>query len=195
MRSASHRYVVLALVLLAGCVGAVLAASDEGDSTTLYRWVDAQGVTHFSDTPQPGAEKMQVAPAQTFSSTPVPGSQSTLPGAPAASGIYQACEIAAPTAEQSFFSPDVVGVSVHLVPELRDGDHLSVSVDGHELPSPGDDVRVFQIANPDRGAHVALAVVRDATGHTLCTSGSVTFYVQRPSLLSPLSPAHTHGSK
>jgi hypothetical protein len=197
MRSPSYHYVALSLLLLSGCIGAAFAAdsNDGGDSTTLYRWVDAQGVTHFSDTPQPGAEKMQVAPAQTYASTPVAGSQSAIPGATApAADIYQVCDIATPSAQQSFYSPEVVGVSVHLVPELRDGDQLSVSVDGRDLPPSSDDASVFQIANPDRGAHVAEAVVRDATGHTLCSSMSVTFYVRRPSLLSPLEPSHSHGS-
>jgi hypothetical protein len=196
MRSTSYPYVALSLLLLSGCIGAAFAAdsNDGGDSTTLYRWVDAQGVTHFSDTPQPGAEKMQVAPAQTYPSTPAPGSQSAMPTAVAPSEVYQVCDIAAPSAQQSFYSPDVVGVSVRLVPELRDGDQLSVSVDGRDLPPSGDDASVFQIANPDRGAHIAQAVVRDATGRTLCSSMSVTFYVRRPSLLSPLAPSHSHGS-
>jgi hypothetical protein len=187
MRPASLRYVALWLVLLTGSTGGALA-DNSGDSTTLYRWVDAQGVTHFSDTPQPGAEKMQVAPAQTFSAAPVTASQSAQQPSPGA-GAYQSCDIVMPTAEQSFYAPESVGVFVRLVPALREGDLLSVSLDGMPLNPTGGDARTFMIPNPDRGAHTARAEVRDAAGHTLCSSTAVTFYVQRPSLLSPRSPA------
>ncbi len=187
MRPASLRYVALWLVLLTGRSGGALA--DNGDSTTLYRWVDAQGVTHFSDTPQPGAEKMQVAPAQTFSAARVAGSQSPQP--PSSGGVYQSCDIVTPTAEQSFYAPESVGVFVRLVPALRAGDLLSVSLDGTQLNPTGDDARSFVIPNPDRGAHTARAEIRDAAGNTLCSSMAVTFYVQRPSLLSPQSPTGT----
>jgi hypothetical protein len=192
MRVRSLSYVVLSLALLAGAMGGAWADSGgNGDTTTLYRWVDAQGVIHFSDTPQPGAEKMQVAPAQTFPSTPVAGSELAKPAATAA--VYETCAIEVPTAEQSFYAPEAVGVSVRLVPDLRDGDQVSVSVDGKDLSSVDGSALDFQVGSPDRGAHTVRAVVRDANGQTLCASMAVTFYVQRPSLLSPQSPAESHG--
>ncbi len=198
MRPSPLRYVALSLsaalslALLAGVtVGALADTGGSGDSTTLYRWVDAQGVIHFSDTPQPGAQKIEVAPAQTFPATPVPGSE--LAGSAAPAAIYQSCEIAQQTAEQSIYAPDTVDVSVRLVPELRDGDQLTVTADGLGLPSAEGSALDFQLASPDRGAHTLQAVVRDAEGHTLCSSMSVTFYVRRPSVYSPQSPAQSHG--
>ena len=200
MRPRLLRYVAFAapvalatgLALLSGFVSSARADSAGTDgTTTLYRWVDAQGVTHFSDTPQPGAEKIEVSPAQTFASTPTPGSGSA-PPPPAA--VYQACDISQPTAEQSFYAPEVVGVSVRLVPDLREGDQLSVTVDGRELQSIEGSVLDFELPMPDRGAHMLQAVVRDAQGHALCSSASITFYVQRPSLLSPQSPTEGRGT-
>jgi hypothetical protein len=166
-------------------------ADNGGDATTLYRWVDAQGVIHFSDTPQPGSQKIQVSPAQTFPSTPVAGSESA---PPAASQVYQACEISQPSAEQSFYAPEVIGISVRLVPDLRPGDQVSVSVDGRGLSSIEGSALDFELPMPDRGTHMLQAVVRDTEGHTLCSSTTVTFYVQRPSLLAPQSPAAGHGA-
>ena len=40
-------------------------------STTVYRWVDEQGIVHFSDQPHPGAQKMRVEDAPTFKAPPV----------------------------------------------------------------------------------------------------------------------------
>src|SRR5215813_14419598 len=35
-------------------------------AATVYRWVDEDGVVHYSDQPHPNAEKMQVHAAQTY---------------------------------------------------------------------------------------------------------------------------------
>ncbi|HEX4051346.1 MAG TPA: DUF4124 domain-containing protein [Steroidobacteraceae bacterium] len=185
--------VVLAVGMpLLGVPGRAHADGANGGSTTLYRWVDAQGVIHFSDTPQPGAQKIQVSPAQTFPSTHVAGGGETAP--PSAQQVYQACEIAQPNAEQSFYAPEVIGISVRLTPDLRPGDQLALSVDGHGISSIEGSALDFELPMPDRGAHMLQAVVRDAEGHTLCSSTSITIYVQRPSLLAPQSPADAHGS-
>lgn len=178
------------LLTAAGTARADNSGSSSG-STTLYRWVDAQGVIHFSDTPQPGAQKIQVSPAQTFPSNHVSEGERA---PPAAQQVYQTCEIAQPNAEQSFYAPEVIGISVRLVPDLRQGDQLSMSVDGHGLTSIEGSALDFELPMPDRGAHTLQAVVRDAEGHALCSSTSVTFYVQRPSLLSPQSPAAANGA-
>jgi hypothetical protein len=199
MRPRLPRYVAFAppialalgLALLASAGSASADNSGNGSATTLYRWVDAQGVIHFTDTPQPGAQKIEVSPAQTFPSNRVAGRES----APAPTGqSYQTCDIAQPSAQQAFYAPEVIGISVRLVPDLRQGDQVSMSVDGRALSSIEGSALDFELPMPDRGAHTLQAVVRDAEGHALCTSPSVTFYVQRPSLLSPQSPAAAHGA-
>src|SRR5437660_1912233 len=44
-------------------------------SATLYKWVDADGITHYSDRPAPRAQQVHIAAAQTYKSTPAPASQ------------------------------------------------------------------------------------------------------------------------
>lgn len=181
-----------AFAVLLVAAGATLAAepgSPPGDSgaTTTYRWVDAQGVVHYSDTPQPGAQKLEIAPAQTFQPTPVPTAQrgeSLAPG----SGQYTSCVITQPQSQQSFYAPESVPVTLELAPDLRSGDHVQVSFDGQSV-SPTDDSGLnFQIDMPVRGQHTVAAVVVDSGGKTVCTSAPVTFFVRRPSVLSPQSP-------
>ena len=159
-------------------------------ATTLYKWVDAQGVVHYSDTPQPGAQKIQVQAAQTYSAPkparipPTPSTTSKSTDATAA-GAYQ-CQLLAPTAEQAYFDPDAVQIAVAVTPALTGSDRLVVTVDGTPVPvSPSGQAMV---PSPERGAHTISASVQGADGSTTCST-SVTFNVQRTTLLSPQSPA------
>lgn len=157
-----------------------------GPTTTTYRWVDSQGVVHYSDTAQPGAQVIHVPGAQTYHSPPArPTDPVDSPLTRAMQSAPRSCEISQPVAEASFFAPDSVAVSVS--PALQQGDQLAVTLDGTPLGGGGS----FQIQAPDRGAHTVSAMVRDAGGKLVCQS-QVTFYVQRPSALSPTSPARGH---
>jgi len=182
-----------ALCLLASAGGAEAqsttppqsTAPSSGASTTTYRWVDAQGVVHYSDTAQPGAQVIHLPAAQTYHSPPTRPTDpvdSALGGG--AQSAARSCAIAEPAAESSFFAPDSVAVSVS--PALQPGDQLALTLDGAPLGSGGGGS--FQIQQPDRGAHTVSAIVRDIDGKVVCQSAS-TFYVQRPSGLSPSSPA------
>jgi hypothetical protein len=169
------------------------AASAVAQTTITYRWVDAQGVVHYSDTPQPGAKVIQLPSAQTYRAPPPP-TASKAPAATAdeAPSPYQSCGIAEPAAEASFFAPETVPVTVQLAPGLRPGDQVAVTVDGSPLIATASGALQYQITGPDRGAHTLNVIVRDADGKSLCRAAPVTFYVQRPSVLSPTSPARGH---
>ncbi len=159
-------------------------------TTTTYRWVDGQGVVHYSDTAQPGAQVIHLPAAQTYHSPPT---RQADPATSAASGAAESaprsCTIAAPASEASFYAPESVEVSVS--PGLQAGDQLAVTLDGAPLESTSGSGGQFQIQQPDRGAHAVSATVRDTAGKVVCLS-TVTFYVQRPSALSPTSPARGH---
>ena len=192
-----NRCTIAALCLLASAGGAMAQTTSPGQTTTgqstttgptttTYRWVDSQGVVHYSDTAQPGAQVIHVPGAQTYHSPPTrPTDPVDSPLARATQSAARSCEISQPVAEASFFAPDSVAVSVS--PSLQSGDQLAVTLDGTPLGSGGS----FQIQAPDRGAHTVSAMVRDVAGKLVCQS-AITFYVQRPSGLSPTSPARGH---
>src|SRR5579872_6746140 len=100
----SARPLMAALVGLV-CVGflSVSALADNGGRTTVYKWVDAQGVVHYSDQPHPNAQKLEIQGAQTFSALPLPQSPSApvaqAPQPSSATG-YDTCSIAQPTDQQ-----------------------------------------------------------------------------------------------
>ena len=171
---------------------AALAAGSPCLAQTMYRWVDAQGVVHYSDTPQPGAQAIPVPSAQTYRAPPVPAAPpATTTSASATTAGYQSCAITQPAADANLFAPEALNISVQVVPSLRPGDQLNVTVDGASLASsPG--AMNFQISAPERGDHTISAVVLSPEGQTLCSAPAVSFSVQRPSLNSPQSPAKGH---
>ncbi|MGA2024537.1 MAG: DUF4124 domain-containing protein [Steroidobacteraceae bacterium] len=170
----------------------ILATAGLAAAATMYRWVDANGVVHYSDTPQPGAEQVAMPNAQTYRATPVPTtSPDATPKAADAAG-YQSCSITSPAADDTLFAPEALTVSVQVVPNLRPGDQVIVTLDGATLQSGSSGALSYQVAAPERGAHTVSAAVHDAQGNTVCNAPDITFNVQRPSLLSPQSPAKGH---
>lgn len=190
------RYVSLTLAALAAAAGlasvAVLLAprSAAAQTITTYRWVDAQGVVHYSDTPQPGAQVIQLQSAQTYRAPAAPAPAAAAAPKDAA-GPYQACAVTQPASEASFFAPDAVPIAVQITPGLRPGDQLAVTLDGATLTPVAPGRMQYQVTAPLRGAHTVNVAVQDADGAQVCHS-SLTFYVREPSLLSPLSPARGH---
>src|SRR5580658_4196629 len=59
--------------LCSGCMRGLpllllLIMSASASSATVYKWVDDNGVTHFSDQPNPKAQKLEITGAQTYDS-------------------------------------------------------------------------------------------------------------------------------
>jgi hypothetical protein len=184
-----QRYVSLSLLSLAALT--VLASGAGAQTITTYRWVDAQGVVHYSDTPQPGAQVIHLQSAQTYRAPALPGASAAAAAAKDADSPYQACAVTQPASEASFFAPETVPVAVQIAPGLRPGDQLAVTIDGAALNPVVPGRLQYQVTAPERGAHTVNVVVQDGDGKQVCHS-SLTFYVQQPSLLSPTSPARGH---
>jgi hypothetical protein len=184
MRTALHGLVALCLL---GLSGLSVAA-------TLYRWVDAQGVVHYSDTPHEGAQVIQISGAQTYhgnSTAPPPGGTAP-PPASKKSLPYASCAITSPTPDSSLYAPESVAVSVAVSPGLQEGDQLTVQVDGRQLQSGTEGGQNFAIQEPERGDHSISAQVRSPEGLLLCNAPPVTFSVTRPSVNSPNNPVKPH---
>ena len=99
-------------------------------SATVYKWVDADGVTHYTDQPHTGAQKLQLQGAQTYSSASQKPSAAAsaaaarhTSGAPKDTGpIYTVCALTRPNNDEVFVNASSVPANVHLEPNLRDGD-------------------------------------------------------------------------
>jgi hypothetical protein len=159
-------------------------------SATVYKWVDENGVTHYSDQPHENAEKVRVEPPQTYKPGPLPRSSSNAP-AQEASNAYQ-CQVVAPANDSTFPNTYSVDTAVQIVPAPHSGDQAFLLLDGARVPNFPPMGGSFRIANIDRGQHTLQAVVQDENGKLLCQSANVSFTVLQPSVLNPANPRFKH---
>src|SRR5438094_749331 len=150
---------------------------------TVYKWVDENGVVHYSDQPHPEAQKVDVPPAQTYKGgASVPAMPTTGPSAPPASSepasAYQGCAISEPAKDQTFTNVDALSVVVRTDPGLRPGDRVYLTLDGQPLNGGKPTGSQFTLSPVDRGTHVVQAIVRDSQGGLMCQSPGVTFNVR-----------------
>jgi hypothetical protein len=160
-------------------------------AATVYKWVDEEGVVHYSDQPHENAQKVELKAPQTYSapktSAPAQSSRST----PARkSSAYQSCTVSEPANEQAFLNTDTVTAGVTVQPAVRPGDTAVVTLDGSPVPGVPPTGGQFTISPVDRGTHTIQMVVKDPDGTTVCSSAPVTFYVRQPSLQSPTNPSN-----
>jgi len=174
-----------------------LSWSAQALSATVYKWIDSNGVVHYSDQPEPGAQKIvtQSAADGPRTNTPAvatgvaakpPGGRRSQPADQPKSALdYTAFSIEMPMPEQNFVET-IVPVRLHLEPALRQGQVLSLYMDGKLVEDQPRNSLDLTLTEVPRGAHLLVANVMDTeTGESKSTPG-ITFYVQRPSLLSPL---------
>lgn len=162
---------------------------------TVYKWIDENGVVHYSDQPHPNAQKIQLQGAQTYKAQPAnaAGGGGAL-AAPESSTArtYQGCAVVQPTPDQTLADVDSLTVVVQTDPVLRAGDQIFVTYDGQPLNGNSATGGTFTISPLERGTHTLQAAVRDADGAVLCQTAGVTFYVHQPSVLNPANPIHPH---
>ena len=150
---------------------------------TLYKWKDAQGTVHFSDQPQPGAEKMEVRDIQTVPA--IKGPPAGLPDAkkPASPTKYDVAIVSPANDATLHDNTGDISVRIQVTPPLRAdlGHKIQLWVDGAPHGEPGATTQ-FTLNNIDRGTHNLKVSVLDNNGGTLASASSV-FYLHRHSVL------------
>lgn len=142
---------------------------------TLYKWVDAQGNVHYSDKPQPGATKIHLPHAQTFTAPAVAAPVPKDSGPPVQQG-YSSFQISSPAAEETLSNVQSVTVTVALQPGLQEGDQVTITMDDRRQ-GPGNSLSAT-FDNIERGEHTAGATLIEANGQVM-TAPAVTFFVQK----------------
>jgi len=160
------------ILLLFLCLAVFTTVSGE----TLYKWVDSQGNVHYSDKPIPGGTKIHLPNPTTYTppTVDVPSRAAEANREPAAQG-YTSFTISSPTAEQTFWNVDSVTVSVEVAPELKDGDNITITLDG-DRQGPSNALSAT-FSGLERGEHTAGATLIEANGQTI-SAPPITFYIQ-----------------
>jgi hypothetical protein len=166
-------------------------------AAVVYKWVDADGVVHFSDQEYPGAEKIYTKGSSSTAAASAPrapagapaGSYQT-PKKPGANALdYTEFAITSPASDQTFFGDDAIPVHLNLAPALKFNQNITWHLNGKQLDYPPDALS-FVLPRLDRGTYALAATITDQQTGESQTSNSVNFFVRQPSSLSPLSPQH-----
>jgi Domain of unknown function (DUF4124) len=169
------------ILVLCGLLASAVALAEA------YKWVDEDGITHYSDRPEEGAEIVELSEysrntgAQLYRrTTPAPAADQQ--PANAAPFKYDSLKIATPGAEETLWNIDgVLNVSLALSPGLQSGHRVRVYFDGQPRLVSGTS---FQIEEVYRGVHNIQAEVIDSTGKLMIRSEPNRFYVQQNTVIT-----------
>lgn len=146
-----------------------------------YRWVDDDGVVHYSDRPVEGAVRIELAEysrnmgAYRYAPRPAPKRSNEEPDEGPIR--YTSLSIASPGAEETLWNIEgTLNVTVALSPGLQAGHRLRVYFDGQARMVTGSS---FQIDKVYRGVHNLQAEVIDGAGKMVIRSRPNRFYVQQ----------------
>jgi hypothetical protein len=172
-------------------LGAALAAS----AADIWRWKDADGVVHYSDTPVPGAERVVVNRAEPRPDDAAPASAAGGPPraepdrAPAQPAVrYTRCAVSQPPNDEAYFAVDSVSVSLAIEPYLQPRHRVEVLLNGTPYADWPAGALSYTFTGLYRGSYTLAVRVLDANGRTVCTGPVSNFHLRQPSILSPQSP-------
>ncbi len=158
-----------------------LFAAAAAPAQEAYRWVDEDGVVHYSDRPREGAEVIQLPAPNIATTRRVPRAAAEAGGdeesATEPAPGYTSIEILSPKPEETLWNIEgVLNVSVALQPGLQPGHQVRAYFDGEMQPVSGTS---FQLQEVWRGVHNIQVEVVDATGRLMIRSKPNRFYVQQ----------------
>jgi hypothetical protein len=173
-----------ALLLLMLCCALTLPVK-----AAVYRWLDHDGVVHYSDQPTPGAKAIDLpetshyAPPALGNAVPQPAEEKS--GAPATGGPYKRFSIVHPADGETLHNATGdLDVTMGLEPGLRKGHQIQLVLDGLGARQTVDSLHAV-LKHVERGAHTLQAEVLDAGGRTLIRAMPVRFYLLMPSAAEP----------
>jgi hypothetical protein len=165
-----------------------LAVAPAQAQAQLYKWVDEKGVTHWSDRPVGGADRVEMPAAQGYQpavSQPRPAERSAAADPSTEAVAYDRVEIVRPGNDETLAN---TGGAVELVaalsPALAPGHRTWFVLDGQrlqDLPPAATSATVEAF----RGSHTVSFEVEDATGTIVASAPPITFHVRQTSIARP----------
>lgn len=165
--------------MLRALIAIALFASPAFSADKIYRWVDPEGRTNYSDRPQPGAQRVDAAPKRDDGNGAAPVPTPDIADTPLL-GPYRGFEIASPEANQTVRKDDgKLPVSLVLDPPLIPGHRLELMVDGAPI-SVDQASTQFTLAGLAYGSHRAQAHIRNAANAVVARTVPVAFHLLKP---------------
>lgn len=167
-------------------------------SAEIYRWVDEEGVVHYSDTPRQNAEKVELPePSVIPAPTPVQPrtTQNKDNGQQDSGTAYEVVTLSSPRPDETYQQGSTtiaVSVKTHPALQVANGHRIRILVDGQPVTS-GLQTTSTSIPAPPRGTHRIAAEVL-ANGKRLAMSEQVSIHVLSPSVAEPANAAPGAGN-
>jgi hypothetical protein len=144
----------------------------------VFKWVDNEGRTQFSDRPRQDAEAAILQP------------QSDRPNQPGATdeqglkrllGSYAAFEILSPEPNQTLrLGEQSLPVNLLMKPPLITGHRLELVLDGVAVSVDGASTTQLNLTGVTYGTHQIQAQIRGAQGAVVARTPAVTFHIRKP---------------
>ena len=163
----------------------------------IWRWVDEDGVVHYSDRPRPGAERVDLEPTPTYEPPVIePRPRRPEPERVEEPTVQRYSRLGIVSPEEGEMLWNIGGelsLQLEIEPSQQDGHELRVYLDGERVEDVPQGETQFTISNVFRGERRIRAVIVDQDGRELASSGTRQFYVQQASLLNPHRPSPPGG--
>ncbi|HHJ15483.1 MAG TPA: DUF4124 domain-containing protein [Gammaproteobacteria bacterium] len=160
-------------------------------TAAVYKSVDAEGNTVYTDEPAAGAKPVDLPPLSTI---PPPTYSPAVSKKPEAAGedsaVYQSINIIEPAPDATLRdNTGAVPVKVGIDPPLKAtaGHRFQFYLDGQTQGKPTRSSKIV-IANVNRGTHNVEVAVLDAEGREITRSSPVQFHLHRQSINFPRGP-------
>lgn len=160
-------------------------------TAAIYKYVDKDGITRYTDQPpSKNAKPLDLPPPSTFgSSTPADEADSdptrATREAVVANRRYNRVALAAPAAEQVFNTGNpTITAAAEVDPALQPEHKVVFLVDGLPFPAPGGETSA-EISGLARGTHSIQAVIMNASNAIQAQSEAVNIHLSPPSNLQP----------
>ena len=158
-------------------------------AATVYKYVDENGNTVFTDEPRKGAEVLDVQPVPTIPAIRV--EKPTPRASPQEAFRYGKIVIVSPTDQHNYINEvEPIVVQVATSPGLRSGDQLQLMLNGAPKGSPVSSTQ-FTLDALERGEYSVSVKALDADGKEVGSSPSIQFFVKRHSKNMPTRPKPT----
>ncbi len=151
----------------------------------IYKAIDTDGTTVYTDRPNAGAKRIELPPLPTaraiaFSSPAVQAKSSIA----SATATYRDVSIVTPVHDAALRNnAGALAVELTVAPKLEPTHTITILLDGKPFHRRAR-TTALTLANVDRGTHALQARIVDSSGRELARSVSVTFHLQRFSILN-----------
>jgi len=174
-------------LFLTAVIGLTLVVTSPQVLSAIYKSVDENGNTVFSDSPpDSNAEKIELGPINTIPAPDLPARRNNPDEPTARDSRYETFEITRPQPDESIRSnAGNISIALKVAPAIDRGanDQIVITMDGREI-ARGTQTSI-NLDNVPRGSHTLNAVIVSSNGKKLATANSVEFHVLRVTVPKP----------